>query len=50
MLFVVAAMVVFFFIKPTIEKRGEYQAINEKKEETIEEEASVYDRIPANYR
>ena len=55
MIFVVASMVVFFFIKPTINKREEYKSLDEKpvtrggiQEEP--EESSFVDRIPAKSR
>lgn len=50
MIFVVLALVVFFFVKPTIEKREEYQTLNGDEKAIIsqeEEETSILDRIPA---
>lgn len=53
MIFVVASMIVFFFVKPTIEKREEYQSLNGEnqkgtpKQQGEEEESSMLDRIPA---
>lgn len=48
---VVGAMCVFFFIKPTIEKR-KYQQIGDSKDINTaeEEEVSILDRIPAKYK
>jgi len=52
MVFVVLSMVVFFFIRPTIEKRGEeYTALNDDGDKTQnEKEESVVDRIPGQFR
>lgn len=48
--FVVAAMIVFFFIKPTIEKREDYEALGEKGDIQDNNEESVLDRIPMKFR
>lgn len=51
MLFVVGSLIVFFFVKPTIDKREEYQSLNgeegKKPVQPEEEETSILDRIPA---
>lgn len=50
MIFVVASLVVFFFVKPTINKREEYQTLNGDDSKPVpqeEEETSMLDRIPS---
>jgi len=49
---VVAAMGIFFFIKPTVDKKKDYAPLGEKGDIQIpeEEENSVLDRIPPAYK
>jgi len=50
-LLVVMAMGVFFFIKPTLEKRKTYEPIGEKGAiQDVENEDSILDKIPAKYK
>jgi hypothetical protein len=66
MVFVVLSMIVFFFIKPTLDKRKDYQPLNDDKAPTPgkgiqsleadktkpheEEETSFVDKIPVQFR
>jgi len=49
---VVAAMGIFFFIKPTIEKRKDYEQLGEKGDiqGSVNSEESILDKIPAKYK
>lgn len=54
--FVVASMIVFFFVKPSVDKRTDYEQLDEEKfskgksVQAEEAETSIIDRVPPKFR